>query len=256
MPADEERPLYLGPLLGVIFDLDGTLIESAHDYVKMRREVIRIAEARGVTPGHLTVRDTIPQTMEKALSELALGGVPEGDRFRFEGEVNEAIDAIELEALPRTKARPGALTLLPALTERGYRLGILTRSSEVFCRAALQRTGLKEFFPHLRTRSSPGPAKPSPDSLLLLLRQMAVPIDRALYIGDHPFDGECATRARVRFVGILPPGPVEPEIAERLATAGAIRVVPDLDGVAGVLGVGRARAGRAAPGRIALATGS
>ncbi len=237
MPDAEPSSIYLGPLLGVVFDLDGTLIESSHDYLRMRREVIRIAESRGVIPGHLSVRDPIPTILERALSELSLGGVPEGDRFRFEGEVNEAIDKIELEALPRTKARPGAIPLLKALNEKGYRLAILTRSSEAFCRGALARTGLKEFFPYLRTRSSPGPAKPSPESLLLLLRQMGVSLDRALYIGDHPFDGECATRARVRFLGVLPPSPVEADLADRLAKAGAVRVAQDLGGVAEALGV-------------------
>jgi phosphoglycolate phosphatase len=236
----EDRPIYLGPLLGVVFDLDGTLVDSAHDYLHMRREVIRIAEARGVTPGQLSVHDPIPKILESALSEMGLGGVPEGDRFRFESEVNEAIDRIELEALPRTKARLGAIPLLRALTAKGYRLAILTRSSEVFCRAALQRTGLKEFFPYLRTRSSPGPAKPSPESLLLLLKDMGVALDRAVFVGDHPFDGECATRARVRFLGITPTGGTPPDLEDRLRKAGAISVAKDLGGIAALLGVGEA----------------
>lgn len=237
MPPNDPPPFSLGPLLGIVFDLDGTLIDSSHDYLRMRREVIRIAEARGVMPGHLSARETIPKILENALSELSLAGVSEGDRFRFEGEVNDAIDKIELEALPRTKPRPGAVPLLRTLTERGYRLAILTRSSEAFCRAALQRTGLREFFPNLRTRSSPGPAKPSPESLLLLLKEMGVALDRAVYVGDHPFDGECATRARVRFVGILPPGAPEDGAADRLRTAGALRVASDLPGIGELLGV-------------------
>ncbi len=240
MALADAPSIYLGPLLGVVFDLDGTLVDSAHDFLHMRREVIRIAEARGVTPGHLSVHDPVPKILEAALSEMGIGGVPEGDRYRFESEVNEAIDRIELEALPRTKARPGAIPLLKALTARGYRLAILTRSSEVFCRAALQRTGLKEFFPNLRTRSSPGPAKPSPESLLLLLKDMGVALDRAVFVGDHPFDGECATRARVRFLGITPSGGAPGDLEERLRKAGAISVAKDLGGIGTLLGVGEA----------------
>jgi HAD superfamily hydrolase (TIGR01549 family) len=238
MAPSEGNTLYLGPLLGVIFDLDGTLVESAHDFLRMRREVIRIAEAHGVMPGHLSVHEPIPRIMEAALTELSFGGVPEGDRFRFESEVNETIDRIELEALPGTRAQPGAIPLLRSLTGRGFRLGILTRSSEVFCRAALQKTGLKEFFPYLRTRSSPGPAKPSPESLLLLLKEMGVPLDRAVFVGDHPFDGECATRAHVRFLGVTPPSPPGSDLADRLKKAGALAVAPNLDGIGRVLGLG------------------
>jgi phosphoglycolate phosphatase len=241
MPAEDSGPPYLGPLLGVVFDLDGTLVNSAHDFLRMRREVVRLAERHGVPPGHLTVREPIPKILEAALSELTSAGISEGDRFRFEGAVNDAIDAIELEALPRTTARKGAEPLLASLTEKGYRLGILTRSSERFCRAALDRTHLRTFFPSLRTRSSPGPAKPSPESLLFLLKEMGVTTDRALFVGDHPMDAECAVRARVKFVGILPEGSTEADLADRLTAAGAITVAPDLAKLGGVIGI------RAAP---------
>jgi HAD superfamily hydrolase (TIGR01549 family) len=238
MPAEEPPRPYLGPLLGIVFDLDGTLVESAHDFLRMRRETIRIAERHGVMPGHLTIRDPIPKLVEQAISELALGGVPEGQRFRFEAEVNDSIDAIELEALPRTRAREGARALLSNLSGRGFRLGLLTRSSETFCRAALDRTQLKEFFPTLRTRGSPGPAKPSPEALLLLLHEMEVPIDRAVFIGDHPLDAECATRARVKFLGVVPEDGAlpSPDAASRLSAAGAVAVGRDLVEIGHLLG--------------------
>jgi phosphoglycolate phosphatase len=247
MPHSDGGPLSLGPLFGVVFDLDGTLVVSGHDFPRMRKEVVRIAERHGVMPGHLSVRDTIPRIQELAISELALGGAPETERFRFEAEVNQAIDAIELEALPKTVARDGAASLLRALAEKGYRLAVLTRSSEPFCRQALSRTGLATFFPDLRTRSSPGPPKPSPEALLLLLKQMEVPLDRALFVGDHPLDAECARRARVRFLGVLEPNGSE-ESAQKLRTAGALAVVPDLPALGRALGVAPPRSpGAAAP---------
>jgi len=237
MPPESTPRAYLGSLFGVVFDLDGTLVSSDHDFLRMRREVVRIAEKHGVMPGHLTVQEPIPKIMDAALSELALSGVPEGERFRFEGEVNDTIDVIELEALPKTRAREGAIPLLEALADKGYRLGVLTRSSERFCRAALDRTRLRRFFPSLRTRSSPGPAKPSPDALLHLLKDMGVPMDRAMFVGDHPLDAECATRARVRFIGILPDGGGGPELGDQLRAAGAMVVVPDLPALGREIGV-------------------
>ncbi|HEV2428934.1 MAG TPA: HAD family hydrolase, partial [Thermoplasmata archaeon] len=125
MAVDPAPDLFLGPLLGVVFDLDGTLVDSAHDFARMRQEVIRAAERHGVVPGHLSVREPIPKILDAALSELSLVGVPEGERFRFEAEANDAIDRIELEALDRTTVRPGAIPLLTALSGEGYRLGLL-----------------------------------------------------------------------------------------------------------------------------------
>ena len=241
MPPRDATPHFLEPLLGVVFDLDGTLVLSHHDFGRMRAEVIRVAEQYGVTPGHLSVQEPIHRIVETAREELGRSGAPEGNLFRFEAEYPKRIDAIEAEALPRTVVRPGADALLKALSDRGFRLGVLTRSSEFFARSALARTGLGTYFPYLRSRSAPGPAKPSPEALHLLLREMEIPADRALFVGDHLIDAECGTRARVRFYGVLadPSEQVaEPTSEERFLAAGAAAVAKDLGTLARYLDVG------------------
>jgi HAD superfamily hydrolase (TIGR01549 family) len=235
MPPRDVEPHFLEPLLGVVFDLDGTLVLSHHDFGRMRAEVIRVAEKYGVVPGHLSVNEPIHRIVETARQELTSSGAPEGNLFRFEAEYPKRIDAIEAEALPRTVARPGAEPLLRTLSERGFRLGVLTRSSESFARGALVRTGLGPFFPYLRSRSAPGPQKPSPEALQLLLKEMEIPDERALFVGDHLIDAECATRAGVRFYGVLPDpseqGP-EPMTADRFLAGGAAAVATDLNELA------------------------
>ncbi|HUJ78435.1 MAG TPA: HAD family hydrolase [Thermoplasmata archaeon] len=239
MPDRSNEPRFLDPVLGVVFDLDGTLVLSNHDFGRIRAEVIRLAERHGVTPGHLSVRDPVHRIVENAREEMRVHGLPDGALWRFEAEYQKAIDAIELEALPRTVARPGAGPLLQSLQTRGFRLGVLTRSSESFARAALQRTRLGAYFPYLRSRSSPGPAKPSPEALLLLLQEMGVPRDRALFVGDHLIDTECAIAARVRFYGLLP-DPSETAnagmTADRFISGGATAVARDLSELARQLG--------------------
>jgi len=238
MPETDGAPRYVEPLLGIVFDLDGTLILSHHDFARMRKEVVRIAELHGVPPGSLDPTQRISHLLDLARETLTAANVPEGQIFRMETEARAAIDAIELEALPRTKARAGAHELLSALTTRGYRLGVITRSAEPFCRAALRRTELLDMFPYLRTRSAPGPAKPSPEALRLLLREMEVPDDRALFVGDHLIDAECATRARIRFYGILSEPPDDDGMTvERFVAAGAAAVARDLPELAHMLGV-------------------
>jgi phosphoglycolate phosphatase len=231
MPAREAQPHFLEPLLGIVFDLDGTLVLSHHDFGRMRAEVIRLAERSGIPPGHLSVTDPIHKIVETTREELRNSGAPDGVFYRFEAEYHRRVDQIELEALPRTVARDGAMPLLKALTARGFRLGLLTRSSEEFARKALVRAGLDSFFGYLRSRSSPGPAKPSPESLLMLLKEMEVPLDRALFVGDHLIDAECATRARVRFYAVLP-DPSEPTAGtmtpDRFLAAGASAIARDL----------------------------
>ncbi len=231
MPPRNTEPPFLEPFLGVVFDLDGTLVLSHHDFGRMRSTVVHLAEKYGVPPGRLSVRDPIHRIVEAAREEFRVSGVPDGTVWRFEAEYGRAIDAIEMEALPRTVARPGAGPLLQGLTSRGFRTGVLTRSSATFARAALQATSLGQYFGYLRSRSSPGPAKPSPEALLALLTEMGTPLDRALFVGDHLLDAETATRARVRFYGVLP-DPSDTAnagmTAERFLAAGAAAVANDL----------------------------
>ncbi|HZY92918.1 MAG TPA: HAD family hydrolase [Thermoplasmata archaeon] len=243
MSDTEGAPRYVEPLLGIVFDLDGTLVLSYHDFGRMRGEVIRIAERHGVPPGHLHPSEPIARILDAARSELTAAGIPDGSIFRMEAEVQKTIDAIELEALPRTVPRPGAARLLRTLTDKGYRVGLLTRSSEVFCRAALQKTELLPYFGYLRTRSAEGPAKPSPEALLLLLKEMEVPRDRALFVGDHQMDAECAIGARVLFYGLLDEPLVEGGMSlEKFQNAGASAVAHSLDELGEMLGFPRAAA--------------
>ena len=233
MPAPASQPKFLEPLLGVVFDLDGTLVLSHHDFGRMRSEVIRLAEQNGVMPGHLSVEEPIHRIVEAAREEMRNAGASDGVLYRFEADYQKAIDAIELEALPRTVPRPGAPELLKALSDRGFRIGLLTRSSEAFARQALVRTSLAPFFAYLRSRSAAGPTKPSPEALLLLLKEMGVPIDRALYVGDHLLDAECARRAAVRFYAVMPDASeavaAHSTVSEdRFLAAGASAIAKDL----------------------------
>ncbi|HEV2317987.1 MAG TPA: HAD family hydrolase [Thermoplasmata archaeon] len=231
-------PKYLEPLLGVVFDLDGTLILSNHAFPRMRHEVIRLAELYGVTPGKLSVDQTIPSLLETAVNELERLQTPEPTRFRFEAEVAHQIDAIEMEALPTTRPRPGSAELLAALQDKGYRIAVLTRSSATFARDALKQTGLLPFVAFIRSRSDSGPVKPDPEALLLVLRALEVPPQRAVFVGDHLMDADCAARAGVRFYAVLPtePGKAGSDV-DRFQAAGAAAVAPDLASLGRQLGV-------------------
>ena len=219
---------------GIVFDLDGTLILSHHDFGRMRVEIVKTAEGYGVPPGRLAVDELIgtTQVLDAARRELMAAGVPEEAILRFHLEVNRGVDAIEMEALRRTTTRRGAEELLRDLSERAFRLGLFTRSSEGFCQAALTQTGLRQFFPYTRTRTEPGPAKPSPEALHLLLEKMDVPVGRALFVGDHLEDSRCATRAGVTFYGVLPdPDQPNPTTAEQFLASGAAAVAANLEDV-------------------------
>ncbi len=238
MAVSIRPPSFTEPALGIVFDLDGTLVDSQHDFPRLRKTVVRLAEKYGVPPGRLSITETVNRLQRDATAIMHQQNLPEGQLFRFENEVNEAIDAIEMEALPRTKATPNAGPVLKALTDHGFRLGLLTRSSDHFARAALLKTGLATYFPFLRSRSSPGPVKPSPEALRLLLETMGIPPTRAVLVGDQPLDCECAVAAGVKFYGVMlpPKDPLYVEI-DRFKAGGATAVARDLTDLASFFGV-------------------
>jgi HAD superfamily hydrolase (TIGR01549 family) len=238
MAASIRPPVFTEPAMGIVFDLDGTLVDSQHDFPKLRRTVVRLAEKYGVPPGRLSATETVNRLLRDATAILAQQNVPEGQLFRFENEVNETIDAIEMEALPRTRATSNAGPVLKALTDQGFRLGLLTRSSDHFARSSLIKTELAPYFPYLRSRSSPGPVKPSPEALRLLLEVMGIPPDRAVLVGDQLGDCECAVAAHVKFYGVMLP-PKDPLFVEldRFKAGGATAVARDLTELASFFGV-------------------
>ncbi|MGI0068187.1 MAG: HAD family hydrolase, partial [Thermoplasmata archaeon] len=67
--------------------------------------------------------------------------------------------------------------------------------------------------------------------LWYLLKEMGIPIARALYVGDHVIDAECATRAQVHFYAVMP-DPKETQTGsmtvDRFLAAGAEAVATDL----------------------------
>jgi len=231
-------PPFIEPALGIVFDLDGTLVDSQIDFPRLRKTVVRTAEKYGVPPGRLSITETVNRLMRDATAILTQQQLPEGQVFRFEKEVNDAVDAIEMEALPRSKPVDNAGAVLKAFTDQGFRLGLLTRSSDHFARSALLKTGLAPYFPFLRSRSSPGPVKPSPEALRLLLETMGVPPDRAVLVGDQLLDCECAVAARVRFYGVLLPT-TDPMFVgtDRFKAGGATAVARNLTELASFFGV-------------------
>ncbi len=211
--------------LGVVFDLDGTLVESRHDFRTMRAAVKSLAEKAGIPPGELHTTMAIPQIMAYTMDRLRQLGLSDGVRYKFEADANRLLDDMELKALPTTKIRAGSVPFLERLSGEGYRLGLLTRSSARFTEQVLHGTGLRPLFRAVRTRSDPGPSKPDPEALLRLLKEMMVSPDRAVYVGDHPLDLECAIAARVDFIGLVHPSPPGPKGAEEELRRRGARVV-------------------------------
>jgi HAD superfamily hydrolase (TIGR01549 family) len=157
---------------GIVFDLDGTLVDSRLDFEAMRAEM-------ALPPG-LPILE-------------GLGRLPaeEAERCRA------ILDRHERAGAERATLLPGVGELRAALAERGIRQALATRNSRQITDATLRKLQLP--FEIALTRDD-GPVKPDPWPVLYVCRRWRLPPGEVVVIGDFRFDIECGRAAGCRTV--------------------------------------------------------
>lgn len=205
-----------GPAL--LFDLDGTLIDSVYHHVLAWREALeeagielavwRIHRRIGMSGG-LFVNALLRETGRPVTEEDA-------DRVRDLHAV--AFDRRSSQVRPL----PGARELLAHLSERGVPYAIATSGRLRTAGPNLEMLGVARGVPVV-TRDQVRYAKPDPDLFLAAAERLGVSIDSSIVVGDSVWDLLAAQRARALGVGLLSGGYGEDE----LNRAGAYRVYQD-----------------------------
>lgn len=179
----------------VLFDLDGTLVHTHIDFVRMKQVVLDLVAEAGLDPEPYRGRDIL------SLVTAAAAHVPDGARFREAAEA--ALVRIELAACEGATEAEGAAETLGWLQGRGVRVGIVTRN----CPQAAARVMRQIPLPHqvLLTRADTPRVKPDPVHLRLALERLGAAPEDAVMVGDHCMDVEGGKAAGMRTVGILTP---------------------------------------------------
>jgi phosphoglycolate phosphatase len=182
-----ERPAAL------VFDLDGTLIDSRRD---ITTAINRMRGELGLPPIPLAAVVTMVGEGARLLVERALGpGFPPdqidqayASYLRHYGEV----------CLDETAAYPGIGEMLADLAGR-YPLALLSNKGEAFSRRILDSLGLTRFFVEILGGDSLPTHKPDPAGLRVLAERLGVPLARLLLVGDTWIDAETAHNAGCAF---------------------------------------------------------
>jgi HAD superfamily hydrolase (TIGR01509 family) len=172
LTSDAAMSIVHEPILGVVFDLDGTLVDSQLDFEAMRRQMNLSKGA----PLLETIASLPPEQASKCWQILE------------QHERRGAEIAVPI---------PGAHELLQTLRRLQVHIGVLTRNGCQFARITLDRLDL----PHdaLVTRDDASP-KPNPAGLLQFLSDWSIAPTRAAIIGDYRFDLEAGRAAGMRTV--------------------------------------------------------
>jgi phosphoglycolate phosphatase len=170
----------------VIFDLDGTLIDSAADVASILNRLLAEAGIAGFALGEVEgfMGDGVRALIAKAfaarqarVADAALDGLR--DRF---------LDLYCEQPVERTKVYPHAFEVLADLRRQGLRVGVCTNKSERPAQLILERLG---FFAHvgaLVAGDSGFGQKPEAGPLLACAARLGVKPEEVVYVGDHPVD--------------------------------------------------------------------
>jgi HAD superfamily hydrolase (TIGR01509 family) len=202
----------------LLFDLDGTLIDSVYHHVLAWQEALtgvgielsvwRLHRRIGMSGG-LFVTALLRET----------GGTLSAEEI---AEVNRAHTEAYARKRDMIRPLPGAQELLAELTERQAKWAIATSGLAAAAQPALEMLGLPDDTP-LITRDEVRHAKPDPDLFLAAAERIGVDVGAAIVVGDSVWDLLAARRAGALGVGLLSGGYGRDE----LERAGAYRVYAD-----------------------------
>jgi phosphoglycolate phosphatase len=178
----------------VIFDLDGTLVDSAPD---IQAAVNRMLREEGREPLDLAtvtrfVGNGLPKLVERVMGARDLASDQHG---RLTAAVLAHYNA---GGTALTRPYPGVVKALGALAARGHVLGVCTNKPEGPARAILADLGLMPYFGAVVGGDRLSVTKPDPAPLHLCARELAA--TEITYVGDSEVDAATAEAAGVPFL--------------------------------------------------------
>ena len=180
----------------VIFDLDGTLLNTLEDlcaatnyalrefnYPQKSLEEVRLAVGNGVAK---LIERVIPEGVENPDFSPCLEC--------FRGYYSEHLQ-------DRTAPYPGIIEMLQWLKMQGYGIGIVSNKFDSAVKN-LRDDYFKEYIPVAIGESSDVRKKPAPDCVFKAMKELDCTADTAIYVGDSDVDIQTAHNAGLRCVGV------------------------------------------------------
>jgi pyrophosphatase PpaX len=176
----------------VLFDLDGTLIDSGPMILASFRHATRSVLGREIPDRELVA---------------SAGGLRLEDQMSaFDpGRVDELVEAYRAHNTPlheQLECCAGMEGALAELKVQGRTLGVVTAKRRMTVELAFRRLGIERWFDVVVTCDDTAAHKPDPEPILLALERLGARPEEAAYVGDSPFDVGAARAAGVFAVAV------------------------------------------------------
>lgn len=205
------------PITGVIFDVDGTLVDSVDLHARAWQVILE-------RWGH-------PVSFAAARSQIGKGGDQLLPVFLSPAEIERDGDAIQeqrgtlfkSEYLDQVRPFPQVRALMDAILARGLRVALGSSGSPAEVDHHKRLTGIDALGLVQTTAEDAERSKPHPDIFQAALKKLGLPPNQVVAVGDTPYDAEAALKAGITPVGMLCGG----FPADDLTRAGCVALFQD-----------------------------
>ncbi len=186
------------PIRTVLFDLDGTLLDTAPD---LAYALNRLLEEQGCEP---VAYDQIrPQVSHGGTALVKLGFGLEPSDKSFARLRQRLLDIYRANVARRTRLFPGMETVLTAIEHLGLNWGVVTNKPAWLTDPLLEALNLTSRAACVVSGDTTGNSKPHPEPMLHACDRAGSPPQESLYVGDAPRDIEAGRNAGLRTVVAL-----------------------------------------------------
>ncbi|NXY97372.1 HAD family hydrolase [Streptomyces sp. BR123] len=169
----------------VVFDMDGTVLDSVPTVSRAYADAIRSLGGPPVSPDEVVAGWHVGHT-ELVLAFLGRACGP-AEVERFHAHLDPAVAEL--------RPFPGIPALLDEVADAGMRLGVFTAATRRVASSMLAAAGIDARFDVVIAGDDIDRPKPAPDGLLLALQQLGVPAEATAYVDDAEVDLACASAA-------------------------------------------------------------
>jgi len=180
--------------VNIVFDLDGTLIDSAPDIQAVANKVLLTEGLQG-----LSIEETRRFVGEGAavFVERMMGARNITQSEADFSRLHDTFLSHYSHAVDKTVLYPGVEETLALLKKQGHRLGLCTNKPEAPARAVVAHLKLTEYFDAFVAGGMTDTRKPDPQMLLLAVDRLGG--GSTVYVGDSEIDASTAERADIPF---------------------------------------------------------
>lgn len=182
----------------IVFDLDGTLVDSRGDIVRACNAMLAALGSAPLPDDTIAgfVGDGASKLVTRALATASLPADPPA----VERALELFLDAYAAHPVGHTTLMPGAREALTALA--GYPLAVCTNKSRRTALLVLDGLDLTRHFAEILCGDDVARPKPDPEPLREIARRLHTEPERLIMVGDGPQDIECARAAGALGIGV------------------------------------------------------